>query len=439
MLMKRLLLTGTLLLSAFATLAQGYPNYDIGLKVKLNEDGSRYFRLIQWHQVWVKYNQNNSGSTLTGKPIDQSMDIALRRSRFLMYSQLNDRFLIVTHFGINNQNTFSGGYTGTNGKKPQMYLHDAYVDYTVFKKYLHIGAGLHYWGGVSRMTNTSTLNFMTQDAPIFNWYNIEKTDQFARNLGIFAKGKIGKLDYRLATNDPFQANEGKAIATNVSDYNPYCRTWSAAGYFNYQFLDQESNLLPYMVGTYIGTKKVFNIGVGFDYLKDAMWYRNTSGDTLYQKQLQLGADVFLDMPLNKERKDALTFYGAFYNFDFGKNYVRSIGILNSADGGGALRGNALPTIGTGQVYYAQAGYLLPEWKMKTRFQVYGAFSSAHFVGLKNAAGSVVPVNTIDAGVNVFMAGHHSKVTLNYRARPDFTNIEDVNYKNEWTLQLMVYL
>lgn len=144
-LMKRLLLSSLLTILAGITFGQGFPNYDIGLKVKINEDGSRYFRLIQWHQVWFKYNQNNSGSTLTGKPIDNSYDLSLRRSRFLMYSQLSDRFLIVTHFGINNQNTFSGGVSSANGKKPQLFLHDAYVDYTVVKKYLNIGAGLHYW------------------------------------------------------------------------------------------------------------------------------------------------------------------------------------------------------------------------------------------------------------------------------------------------------
>lgn len=289
------------------------------------------------------------------------------------------------------------------------------------------------------MTNTSTLNFLAQDAPIFNWYNIDKTDQFGRYLGIFAKGKIGKLDYRLAANDPFQANETKAIATNVSDYNPYVKNWSYAGYFNWQFFDQESNLLPYMVGTYIGSKKVLNVGLGFDYFKDGMWHRNTNGDTITQKQLQLAADVFLDLPLSTKRKDALTFYGVLYNFDFGKNYVRNIGILNTADGGGTLRGNALPTLGTGQVYYGQAGYLLPEWNLKTRFQVYGAFSHARFNGLKNAAGDLVPVNTLDAGLNIFMAGHHSKITLNYRSRPDFTNIESIKYRPEATVQFMIYL
>ncbi|WP_430406192.1 hypothetical protein [Fluviicola sp.] len=436
--MKHLLLFGVIAFCTNTLFGQGFPAYDGGLKIKLNDDGSKYIRFLTWHQIWLKYNQNNDGSTLAGKPINESYDISIRRSRFLTYSQISDRFLILTHFGINNQSTFSGGASAANGKKPQLFLHEAYVDYTVFKRFLNIGAGLHYWNGVSRMTNTSTLNFLAQDAPIFNWYNIDKSDQFARYLGIFAKGKIGKLDYRFAANDPFQANEAKAIATNVSDYNPYCRSWSTAGYIHYEFLDEESNLLPFMVGSYLGTKKVFNIGVGFDHWKDGMWHRNSDGDTVTQDQLQLGADVFLDMPLSK-RKDAITFYGSYYNYNFGKDYVRSIGILNTADGGGVYRGNALPTIGTGQIFYGQVGYLLPDFKLTTRFQVYGAFSHARFVGLRNAADELVPVNTIDAGLNVFLAGHHSKITLNYRARPDFSDIESINYKNELTLQFMVYL
>jgi len=37
------------------------------------------------------------------------------------------------------------------------------------------------------------------------------------------------------------------------------------GYFMYQFLDQESNFGPGMAGSYLGKKKVFNIGAGFNY------------------------------------------------------------------------------------------------------------------------------------------------------------------------------
>lgn len=419
--------------------SQGYPNYDIGLKVKLSEDGSRYFRMINWHQVWLRANENNAGSTMAGENQSTSYDISLRRSRFLTYAQLSDKFLILTHFGINNQSAVSGGLNATNGKKPQLFMHDVYVDYKIYKSFLHLGAGLHYWNGISRMTSASTLNFMTIDAPIFNWANIDKSDQFGRYLGVFAKGQIGKVDYRLSVNDPFQANETMAIATNRSDYNPKATNFNYAGYAFYQFFDKESNLLPFLVGTYLGSKKVLNVGVGFQHQKNAMWFRSQAGDTLQHNQTLLSADVFLDLPIRRAKKDAITFYAVYYNYDFGPNFVRAIGILNPVTGGGAYRGNAVPTIGTGSITYAQLGYLLEDFTPKMRIQPYVAHSYARFSGYRNAAGELVPLHVTDAGINFFLAGHHSKWTINYRNRPDATNPNALKNRSELTLQWMIYL
>jgi hypothetical protein len=440
--MKKLKLLLFLGLSANLSFSQGYSEYESGVKVKLNADGTKYIRFINWNQVWLRYNDNNSGSTLMGKPQAGQFDIGLRRVRFLNYAQISDKFLIVTHFGINNQSAFSGGVNGTDAKKPQMFFHDAYVDYKVFKTKnmsLNMGAGLHYFNGISRMTSTSTLNFLAFDAPIFNWPTIDKTDQFARKIGVFAKGKINKLDYRVSVNQAFQANTAKTINVDKSEFNPYSSGWQTAGYFNWQFFDQESNLLPYFVGTYLGSKKVFNVGVGFEHQKNAMWHKTSTGDTVQQDQLLLGADVFLDLPLNAERKDAITFYGSYYNYNFGKNYVRSIGIMNPVDGGGTYKGNALPMVGTGSILYGQLGYLLPKFSEKYRVQPYAAYTHSTFDGLKNSAGSNVAVNMLDAGLNVYLAGHHSKMTLNYRARPDFSDINAVKNRGEVTLQFMVYL
>lgn len=419
--------------------AQGYPNYDIGLKVKLSEDGSRYFRMINWHQVWLRANENNTGSTMSGESQSTSYDISLRRSRFLTYAQLSDKFLILTHFGINNQSAVSGGLNAANGKKPQLFMHDVYLDYKIYKSYLNIGAGLHYWNGISRITSASTLNFMTIDAPIFNWANIDKSDQFARYLGVFAKGQIGKIDYRLSMNDPFQANETMAIANNISDYNPKATNFNYAGYAFYQFFDKESNLLPFLVGTYLGSKKVLNVGFGFQHQKEAMWYRSQSGDTLNHNQTLLSADVFMDLPLSKERKDAVTFYGVYYSYDFGPNYLRTIGILNPVTGGGTHRGNAVPTIGTGSITYGQLGYLLPDFTKKMRIQPYVAHSYSRFSGYRNAADEIVPIHVTDAGINFYLAGHHSKWTINYRNRPDATNPNELKNRSELTLQWMIYL
>lgn len=418
--------------------SQGFSEYESGLKVKLNEDGSKYFRMINWNQIWLRHNENNSGSTLAGKNQSDATDISLRRIRFLTYAQLNDRFLILTHFGINNQNTFSGGAPTLGSKKPQLFFHDAYVEYKIWKKYLSVGSGMHYWNGISRMTNASTLNFMTIDAPIFNWANIDKSDQFGRYMGIYAKGKFKKFDYRFSLNDPFQANETKTISAN-SDYNPYATNLNTAGYVFYQFFEEESNLLPFLVGTYLGSKKVFNIGAGYQHQKNAMWHTNSIGDTLNHNQTLISVDAFLDLPLNKKRKDAITAYAVYYNYDFGPNFVRSIGILNPSEGGGALRGNAVPTIGTGSILYGQAGYLLPEFTEKYRLQPYVAYSYARFSGIRDANQAIVPVEVADVGINLYMAGHHSKWTLNYRSRPDFTNVNALKRRSEWTLQFMIYL
>lgn len=438
--MKKILCLLIGVIFSLPAFSQGSADYSGGLKVKLNEDGSKYFRLLTWHQVWTRYNQNNTGSTRLGQDESSTVDFGLRRSRFLMYAQLNKRFLIVTHFGINNQNAISGGYLGTDGKKPQLYMHDAWVDFSVFEKYLNVGFGLHYWNGISRMTNASTLNFLTYDAPIFNWATIEATDQFARNIGLFAKGKIGKVDYRVAVNDPFSTNTGQAIAQDVANYNPGNNKKIFAGYVMYQFLDQESNLLPYMVGTYVGTKKVFNIGAGFHQNSEGMWYTTgANSDTTTSDIFLFAVDAFLDLPLNEDRKDAITAYAAFYSNDFGPNNVRNIGILNPADGGGALRGNAFPVLGTGQIIYGQLGYLLPEFSEAVRVQPYVAYSNANFEGLMNTSGDKQAVNVFDAGANFFLEGHHAKFTLNYRSRPDFTNIDNIERRSEVTLQAMVFL
>jgi len=437
---KAALLLSIFLLSSNLSFSQGYSEYNGGLKVKLDEPGDKYFRFVTWHQVWLRYNQNNEGSTRVGQAQEATTDVGLRRSRFLMYAQLDKRFLILTHFGINNQNAMSGGYLGADGKKPQLYVHDAWVDYTVFSKYLHIGGGLHYWNGLSRLTNASTLNLLTMDAPILNWPTIEAIDQFARKLGIFAKGKFGKLAYQVAVNDPFETNTDNTIALDRANYNPGNVSKVIEGYFQYEFWDAESNLLPYRVGTYLGSKKVFNVGAGFFNNNDAMWSTNNDGDTVLSNINLFSVDAFLDMPLKKG--GAITAYAAAYFNDFGPNNVRNIGILNPADAStisASLRGNSLPTMGTGTSLYTQVGYMLPKKNDKLIFQPYAAFIYSDFEGLKNSAGEQVPVTVFDLGLNTFFAGHHSKLTLNYRHRPDFTDIDNLSYKAEITLQAMVYL
>jgi len=464
---RQLFLILALAISTTASVkAQGTDNYGSGLKFNLDSTGKKYIRLLTWHQVWVRHNENNPGSTVNGETSTSQWDMSLRRSRFLMYAQLNPNFLILTHFGINNANQVTGGVNGIDGKKPQLFLHDAWLEHRIYKENLSIGAGLHYWQGPSRMSSASTLNFLGIDAPIFNWQNIDATDQFARQFGIFGKGKLLKskrIDYRASINFPYALAKGGALTlldTTAAKNNVQIANYKGGGqpkpayqgYFQYHFWDIESNLLPFTVGTYLGTKKVFNIGAGFYYNPDAMWsakQNTTSGkwDTATHNQMFLSADVFLDMPL-KYKNMAVTFYGVYNRFDMGPNYVRNIGIDNPTNGTIASQvafnggGNTMPTIGTGSIYYAQAGLLLPKMKNLGKIQSYAAITMSQFDRIKDN------VITPDLGLNWFLNGHSAKLTLNYRMRPLYKYADvtkkygDLIYDSrlgEFTVQFQIYL
>ncbi|MBK8444018.1 MAG: porin [Sphingobacteriales bacterium] len=351
------------------------------LKINLNEDGTEYIRFITWLQMWTTATSLNPGTVgLDGKAQSSSMDVGIRRSRLLILAQLNSKWLILTHFGINNQSFINGGVSGTDGKKPQLYVHDAWTEYTVVPKKLNIGVGLHYWNGVSRMASASTLNFMTLDAPVFNWFTIETNDQFARQLGIYAKGQLGKLDYRLALNKPFANGANPYLATTANTgiaKNAISDDFAQAGYFKYMFKDAESDLLPFEVGSYLGAKKVFNVGVGFYHHPNSVYTKNDAvqDSVVTSATTVLGADVYYDAPVGS-KGSSVNVYGLFQSMDYGDKYLRNIGILNTSTTLGTATqlgndsanasvfgaGNVQPTLGTGSLMYVQLGYKFPKKK-----------------------------------------------------------------------------
>lgn len=458
--MKKLLTITGLLITLLAS-AQGSPEYGGGLKFNLNPEGSKYMRFIAWNQVWLRSTDLNPGSQIGDESLSRYEDAGLRRLRLLAYAQISPRYMILTHIGINNQTFINGGASGSTGtggygagKKPGLFFHDAWNEYAIVlpqesKPFsLSVGAGLHYYMGLSRMTMSSTLNYLTVDAPIFNWPLIENSDQFARQIGLFAKGKYYKWEYRFSINKPFATNQNP---TNVTDANlaravdnNNATQWSKAGYVEYQFFDKESNFLPYKVGTYLGTKKMFNIGAGF-YNAPKGTQTSVNG-VIEEHPINLFAgDIFLDMPIGaKEKKMAITAYSVFYNYDFGPNYLRNLGIMNesitdpSFTGSPALAGagNLQAMIGTGNIWYTQAGILLPtsSEKPKVRIQPFGAYTYKNFEALDKAS------NQFDIGANFFLDGHHAKITTQYSTRPVYTAVDNIDtYKGEFIIQLQIYL
>src|SRR3970282_2400395 len=110
--MKKIYLIAVLLLLSLKCFSQGSPDYGVGMKFNLNEDGSKYMRFIAWNQIWLRSSQMNPGTMIGGESASMGTDIGNRRLRFLAYSQLSKRYMIVTHFGINNQTFTNGGAAG---------------------------------------------------------------------------------------------------------------------------------------------------------------------------------------------------------------------------------------------------------------------------------------------------------------------------------------
>lgn len=510
-----------LLIAALAapcsSVAQGWEPYKNGLRLYLNKDSTSFIRLLMWSQIWTRFQQQNPSTTInTNNHVEDTWDVGIRRSRILLHGQLTPRILVFWIVGANNQTFINGGgslLTGpdgqSDGKRQPMFVHDAWTEFKVSRE-LYLGAGLLTWSGLSRMSNAATLNFLTLDSPLYGWAILDATDQFARTFGVYAKGEIGKFNYRAIISKPFAIpaaatgwtaptalqRSGAAPMTTLSGraagwtagfiglpngYN--IAQWSGRtlnqplyqAYANYDFFEQESSTLPFMVGSYLGTKKVFNIGAGFMIHPDAMWSRQIRGgnptipadvtlnaeqttqlrdqrrypttitgfgalpeaqrislmnanvDTVDHDMRLFAVDAFLELPLGSgDNKSSITAHGAYYWMDYGPNYVRNAATMNVATGASPARegsqttfngpGTAYPIWGSGNVFHLQAGYLFPKsWTRGFgRIQPYGAVNHVEFNRLNDS------YTMVEGGVNWILAGQNAKVSVHYRPRPLFT-------------------
>ncbi len=358
------------------------------MTLKLSEDGKKYVRFIMWHQLWA------TTSNLEAEDAKLQLTPSIRRSRFLAFAQISPKFLILTHFGLNGLSPGNLTSLGSNGDSPQLFLHDAWGEFKVHDA-VYVGAGLHYWKGLTRLSNQSTLNLMTldQSRPFVAWHSLGITDQFARHLGVYAKGQIDQFDYRVAINSPLRNTIGGGIdfgtkgsdlsytgVSNLTEDEKPTGNTVLEGYFRYNIFDKESTKLPYAVGTYLGKKKVLAIGAGF-YAHPNGMYNESTGK--HSSVGHFALDAFLDMPLGSNG-DAINAYAAFMNFNYGENYVSR-------------------WAGTGSAIYSQLGYFVKSAKIMP----YAAFNFGSYQGYED------PVTAIDVGVNYYINGHNAKVTLEY--------------------------
>jgi len=403
--MKKLnYLVVVLVLCFLSSYSQSETGYGKGYRINFDDDGTKYLRIIAWGQFWAQHNDNVPDGT-------QKTSLSIRRARVLTWTKFGDKFSLLTHFGLNSLSGANQHPIGA-GDRSQLFFHDFWGEWKASKDF-YLGAGLHYWNGISRLNNQSTLNMLTLDNNRSSWATIGLSDQFARHIGVYSKGKLGKLQYRLALNEAGVStldNRDPGI-DGVTVYGGRRILGSAdagkvfQGYFDYNLMDQESNALPFKVGTYMGSKKIFNIGAGFFSHPNGVVKSDGSGDDV----MIFAVDAFYDAPLGDDGS-ALTAYATYQNNNYGEDY------------------NFGP-YATGGMVYGHLGYVIPGDKTKTRFQPYLAYSTRSIDAIDDNA------NQFKLGANMFFTGHHSKLSLDYSN----TKIGDGDANGVITIQAMVFL
>jgi len=418
------------------------------LRLKLNEDGSHYIKATFLNQVWFRFDQSNPGTTVLGDAAKQTFDIGLRRTRMQLYGQLTDHVGFYFQFGQNNFNFLT---QNAGNRKLEVFFHDALAEYKVKKgsDLLYLGGGLTITNGLSRFSQPSIGTIMSLDVPVFAQATVDQTDEFSRKLSVYARGQISKLDYRLVLSDPFPITTNGTTLPVINANATFAQLQhhkQYQGFFAWNFFDKESHATPYMTGTYLGKKKVLNLEGGFITQKNATWTGTTNADAVYHTMNLWSAALFYDTPLNTEKGTAFNAYAGYFHTDYGPGYLRYNGAMNPANGTnvtgapGNSFGNAFPMFGTGNVMYAQAGYLFKKDLLgegNGTLMPYATVQSAKYDRLDKQ------MNVYDVGVNWFIKGHTSKITLDYQMRPTYTPqgtdlIKDSGMKSQVLLQYQIF-
>lgn len=458
--MKKLLL---LLFISIPSLAQEKKrkneNTRNDLRYNLNETGSHYFKIVFLNQTWLRLTESNPGSTLSTDPKSEIFDIGLRRTRIQMFGQVTDRVFIYTQFGMNNFNKLSASPAfNSNGtisnRKLAAFFHDALGEYEVHRKgtdFVRFGGGLTVVNGLSRFSQPSVGTIMTMDVPVFAQATVDQTDQFSRKLSFYSRGQIGRINYRLDVADPFPIETNGSMPPSLGSNAVFASKnykKQFQGLVIYNFLDKEDNTTPgYMTGTYLGKRKIVNLEAGFISQKNATW-RKVSTDTLFQNMNLWSVAAYVDLPLNQSKGTAVSSYLGYFHTDYGQGYLRYNGIMNPASGTtqpivgvSGTHGNAYPMFGTGNVFYAQAGYKLKDNLLGDQGTVmpYASLQRAAYDRLEGG------MNVWNLGVNWLIKGHTAKLSLNYENRPIYKNSTQTNQlapqgrRGSWVLQYQIAL
>jgi len=325
-------------------------------------------------QLFGQWRDNGSGADGT----DSTTDLYFRRNRLSLRGMMNDKygFYYAQEFQgeryIGAVNTWS---TPIN----DFFVLDAFFMANYSDKF-NLRAGL-LKDVLVREHNDGCFFPLSLDRSLFVYTSIPRV---SRDFGVLLWGNLAdqKLQYKVS------AMEG------IDSANQAGSTLRYTGRVHYSFLESEN--LPIYFGTYLGAKKVFTVGAGYQFETDAA-YGNQTLSTIEKDYRAWTVDLFAEYPTEG---GTVTLGAAYLDSDFDDAYK-----------GGDPSSESIGIDGQKNGYYFKVGYLLPNKTGPGQLQFFARYENWSFANLGGIVDQEIDWSSV--GANYYLNGQDMRLTLEY--------------------------
>ena len=366
--LKKLGSLSVLVSSLLPGLALAGPSFQVGEEGSMTIDYSM--------QLWAQQRDFRSASNS-----GDSFDTFLRRNRLTFYGQYNDW---VSYYA----QIEAGGDSRYGNDNRSVYYRDAYVTLD-YSDPVRIIAG-RFKNTFSRENLEACLEPLTLDrSEVISYTPFGGT----RDTGVALWGNLADatFQYRVMISD---GREGDEVAKDSP---------RITARFHWSPLDPEYDY-GYR-GTYLGTKEVFTIGVGFDQ-QSSIGYADYSAKTGIVDYTASTVDVFYEKPTES---GTYTVSGAMMKYE-------ADDAINNPN-----HDPTLPVSSELEASYLKAGYLFPEKMGIGRLQLFTRFESSDY---KYTALNLDQTLTA-FGANYYIDGQNLKITAEF-SQVDFDDDHPTN-------------
>ncbi len=313
-------------------------------------------------QMWMQ-NRDYSSASNSGS----SFDTFLRRNRLTFMGQYNDEIGFYAQLEAGNDSKYAND-------ERSVYYRDAYItlDFTDATRFI-VG---RFKNTFSRENLEACLEPLTLDRSVNSYTPFGGT----RDTGVAMWGNLAdaKFQYRLMVAD---GREGDDVPKDAPRITARAHYSAFDPEFDYGYL-----------GTYLGTRQVLTIGVGYDFQPDVA-YANSTLRRDSQDYQGMTADIFYEQPT---ASGTYTLSAAYFDYDVGD------AINKDPDA-------TLPITTQLEANYIKAGYLLPGKVGMGRLQLFARHDSAKY----NVTGSDLDQTITGFGANYYIDGQKVKLTLEH--------------------------